>query len=216
MNDDLTPVTDGNNELAAESEAVNDNPNQLLTQNDASAADESEQVSSCPPANPPAPVPAAATKANAEQPARSAAPREEKPAAKSSKVKRAKAGCKYTFFVGPGNNGELVRATIERRPWWELGKEDDPELNLKWLQALRRARPRGGSAARPRRRRAAPRAPQVRNRAAAEWVRRMGNQQFMNHLDGLTCIGRKNELYSNLKARRRPRRLRQSRLQRWL
>ncbi len=41
---------------------------------------------------------------------------------------------KYTFFVGPGNNSELVRQTFERRPWWELGKEDDPELNLKWLQ----------------------------------------------------------------------------------
>jgi len=46
---------------------------------------------------------------------------------------------KYTFYVGPGNNSELVRATFERRPWWELGKEDDPELNLKWLQV--RSRP---------------------------------------------------------------------------
>lgn len=80
---------------------------------------------------------------------------------------------KYTFFVGPGNNSELVRATIERRAWWELGKEDDPELNLKWLQ--------------------------VRNRSAAEYARRMGNRQFLNHLDNLTCIGRKNELYKNLK-----------------
>ncbi len=53
---------------------------------------------------------------------------------KSTKGKKAKAGSKYTFFVGPGNNGELVRATLEHRPWWELGKEDDPELNLKWLQ----------------------------------------------------------------------------------
>ena len=44
------------------------------------------------------------------------------------------AGTKYTFFVGPGNNSELVRQTLERRPWWTLGKEDDPELNLKWLQ----------------------------------------------------------------------------------
>ena len=50
-----------------------------------------------------------------------------------------KGGQKYTFFVGPGNNSELVRATFERRPWWELGKEDDPELNLKWLQV--RSRP---------------------------------------------------------------------------
>jgi hypothetical protein len=49
---------------------------------------------------------------------------------------------KYTFFVGPGNNSELVRQTFERRPWWELGKEDDPELNLKWLQV--RSRPVAG------------------------------------------------------------------------
>ena len=51
----------------------------------------------------------------------------------------APAGQKFTFFVGPGNNSELVRQTFERRPWWELGKEDDPELNLKWLQV--RSRP---------------------------------------------------------------------------
>jgi len=81
---------------------------------------------------------------------------------------------KYTFFVGPGNNSELVRATFERREWWELGKEDDPELNLKWLQ--------------------------VRSRPVAEYVRKMGSKQFLNHLDGLQCIGRKNELYFNLKA----------------
>ena len=84
-------------------------------------------------------------------------------------------GCqKYTFFVGPGNNSELVRATFERRPWWELGKEDDPELNLKWLQ--------------------------VRSRPVADAVRKAGSKQFLNHLDGLQCIGRKNELYFNLKA----------------
>jgi cell division septation protein DedD len=65
------------------------------------------------------------------------APKEEKSGAKSTKVKKPKAGTKYTFFVGPGNNGELVRTTLERRPWWELGKEDDPELNLKWLQVCR-------------------------------------------------------------------------------
>ena len=81
---------------------------------------------------------------------------------------------KYTFFVGPGNNSELVRKTFERRPWWELGKEDDPELNLKWLQ--------------------------VRSRPVAEAVRKAGSKQFLNHLDGLQCIGRKNELYFNLKA----------------
>mmetsp|Transcript_62438 Transcript_62438/g.149305 ORF Transcript_62438/g.149305 Transcript_62438/m.149305 type:complete len:555 (-) Transcript_62438:91-1755(-) len=84
------------------------------------------------------------------------------------------AGTQYTFFVGPGNNSELVRQTLERRPWWVLGKEDDPELNLKWLQ--------------------------VRQRAVADSVRKAGNKQFMNHLDGLSCIGRKNELYVNLKA----------------
>lgn len=57
------------------------------------------------------------------------------PAPKVSAAKAASSGPKkYTFFVGPGNNSELVRATIERRPWWELGKEDDPELSLKWLQ----------------------------------------------------------------------------------
>jgi len=81
---------------------------------------------------------------------------------------------KYTFFVGPGNNSELVRSTFQRRPWWELGKEDDPELNLKWLQ--------------------------VRSRPVAEAVRKAGSKQFLNHLDGLQCIGRKNELYFNLKA----------------
>ena len=80
----------------------------------------------------------------------------------------------YTFFVGPGNNSELVRQTFERRPWWELGKEDDPELNLKWLQ--------------------------VRSRPVADAVRKAGSKQFLNHLDGLQCIGRKNELYFNLKA----------------
>lgn len=85
-----------------------------------------------------------------------------------------KGGQKYTFFVGPGNNSELVRATFERRPWWELGKEDDPELNLKWLQ--------------------------VRSRPVADAVRKAGSKQFLNHLDGLQCIGRKNELYFNLKA----------------
>ena len=41
---------------------------------------------------------------------------------------------------------------------------------------------------------------QVRQRSVAEWVRRMGNKQYLNHLDGLTCIGRKNELYFNLKS----------------
>jgi hypothetical protein len=83
-------------------------------------------------------------------------------------------GQKYTFFVGPGNNSELVRKTFERRPWWELGKEDDPELNLKWLQ--------------------------VRSRPVADAVRKAGSKQYLNHLDGLQCIGRKNELYFNLKA----------------
>jgi hypothetical protein len=67
-----------------------------------------------------------------------------------------------------------VRSTFQRRPWWELGKEDDPELNLKWLQ--------------------------VRSRPVAEAVRKAGSKQFLNHLDGLQCIGRKNELYFNLKA----------------
>ncbi len=94
------------------------------------------QAVASPPVVNPAPAPAP-TRPNVEPAVKSVAPKEEKSVAKSAKVKRAKAGSKYTFFVGPGNNGELVRATIERRPWWELGKEDDPELNLKWLQVIR-------------------------------------------------------------------------------
>jgi hypothetical protein len=76
----------------------------------------------------------AGAKHNTNASAKVGTAKEEKPVAKSTKGKKAKAGSKYTFFVGPGNNGELVRATLEHRPWWELGKEDDPELNLKWLQ----------------------------------------------------------------------------------
>ena len=34
----------------------------------------------------------------------------------------------------------------------------------------------------------------------ADSVRKAGNKQYLNHLDGLTCIGKKNELYVNLKA----------------
>lgn len=81
------------------------------------------------------------SKPNMEPATKAVATKEEKSGGKSAKVKKAKAGSKYTFFVGPGNNGELVRATLERRPWWELGKEDDPELNLKWLQVCLREIP---------------------------------------------------------------------------
>ena len=100
---------------------------------------------------------------------RSASPGEQAAASDSTAQ-----GNKYTFFVGPGNNSELVRQTFERRAWWELGKEDDPELNLKWLQ--------------------------VRSKPVADAVRKAGSKQFLNHLDGLQCIGRKNELYVNLRS----------------
>ncbi|EKX50352.1 hypothetical protein GUITHDRAFT_104162 [Guillardia theta CCMP2712] len=79
---------------------------------------------------------------------------------------------KFTFFVGPGNNSELVRKTLERRPWQALASHVVRMMNVL----------------------------QVRQRSVAEWVRRMGNKQYLNHLDGLTCIGRKNELYFNLKS----------------
>lgn len=45
----------------------------------------------------------------------------------------------------------------------------------------------------------APFGAQVRNKSSAEYVRRLGSRQFLNHLDNLTCIGRKNELYRNLR-----------------
>lgn len=84
-------------------------------------------------------------KEEAEQEAKEEAKEEEAKEEKKEETKeeatkdeeKTVAGNKYTFFVGPGNNSELVRQTIERRPWWELGKEDDPELNLKWLQVAK-------------------------------------------------------------------------------
>jgi hypothetical protein len=95
---------------------------------------DASRVSASPDTAPAAPqVGAGGAKPNPNTPAKVGPSKEEKSAVKS-KGKKAKAGSKYTFYVGPGNNGELVRATLEHRPWWELGKEDDPELNLKWLQ----------------------------------------------------------------------------------
>ena len=41
----------------------------------------------------------------------------------------------------------------------------------------------------------------------ADAVRKAGSKQFLNHLDGLQCIGRKNELYVNLRSYRERERL---------
>ena len=81
---------------------------------------------------PPGAAPAAPPAAEGE--AAGSSPRTAPAAPERKKGAKLPAGHKYTFFVGPGNNSELVRQTLERRPWWVLGKEDDPELNLKWLQ----------------------------------------------------------------------------------
>ena len=111
---------------------VDDNPAARTELHHSSDVVDDSRVSASPDAAPAAPQ--AGVKTNPNTATKVGTSKEEKSIVKSTKGKKAKAGSKYTFFVGPGNNGELVRATLEHRPWWELGKEDDPELNLKWLQ----------------------------------------------------------------------------------
>jgi hypothetical protein len=84
--------------------------------------------------------------------------------------------CRYTFFVGPGNNGELVKRTIGRRPWWkECTNREAVDWNLFWVQ--------------------------VRDKKAAdEAKRRNKGNQFLNHLEGLTDMCDKSKLFQNLKS----------------
>lgn len=84
--------------------------------------------------------------------------------------------CRYTFYVGPGNNGELVKRTIGRRPWWkECTNREAVDWNLFWVQ--------------------------VRDKKAAEEAKRRNKgNQFLNHLEGLTDMCDKSKLFQNLKS----------------
>jgi hypothetical protein len=83
---------------------------------------------------------------------------------------------RYTFYVGPGNNGELVKRTIGRRPWWkECTNRESLDWNLFWVQ--------------------------VRDKKAAEEAKRRNKgNQFLNHLEGLTDMCDKSKLFQNLKS----------------
>ena len=78
--------------------------------------------------------------------------------------------------MGPGNNGELVKRTIGRRPWWkECTNRDAVDWNLFWVQ--------------------------VRDKKAAEEAKRRNKgNQFLNHLEGLTDMCDKSKLFQNLKS----------------
>jgi len=41
----------------------------------------------------------------------------------------------YKFYVGKGNNGELIKAIMNQRHWWQAHtKEEIDELNFLWTQ----------------------------------------------------------------------------------
>ena len=99
----------------------------------------------------------------------------------SPKLRQAQ-GKKYRFFLS--SSVELVRQTFERRPWWELGKENDQKLDLMWVPGI------GSKAGQW---------PRSKLESVKDAVRKVGSKQFFNRVDGLECINRKDQMYIDLR-----------------
>lgn len=41
---------------------------------------------------------------------------------------------RYRAWVGPGNNGMLIKELLKRRFWWQIVEERNINLNFVWTQ----------------------------------------------------------------------------------